>query len=101
MRQPCFAARDRRDTCEAPEDNPPMAPPAKLTQLLSVSVLSLTACTSGSDAPQAAVDRDQAVHELQRISGAPVALEVGATGDARVLAMMPRFPVPGHAADPA
>ncbi|HEX7839872.1 MAG TPA: M36 family metallopeptidase [Kofleriaceae bacterium] len=60
----------------------------------------MTACTSGTDAPQAALDRDQAVHELQRLSGAPVALEVGATGDARVLAMTPRFPVPGHAADP-
>ena len=77
-----------------------MATPAKLTQILSVSALSLTACTSGTDAPQPAIDRDQAVQELQRISGAPVALEVGATGDARVLAMTPRFPVPGHAADP-
>jgi extracellular elastinolytic metalloproteinase len=81
-------------------DNPRMAIPAKFTQILSVSALSLTACTSGTDAPQAAMDRDQAVHELQRISGAPVAIEVGATGDARVLAMTPRFPVPGHAADP-
>jgi Zn-dependent metalloprotease len=73
----------------------------RLTQLLSISALSLAACATGDDGDRSAADRDQAVQELQRQAGAPVALEVGATGEARVLAMTPRFAVPGHASDPA
>jgi extracellular elastinolytic metalloproteinase len=62
--------------------------------------LSLAACTGATDASKTAVDRDQAVAELQQTAGAPIALETGVTGDLRVLAMTPRFPVPGHATDP-
>ena len=72
-----------------------------LTQALSVSVLSLAACATADDSARSAADRDQAVEELQRQAGAPIAFEVGTTGDARVLAMTPRFPAPGHATDPA
>jgi subtilisin-like proprotein convertase family protein len=72
-----------------------------LIQLLSVSALSLAACATIDDGARSAGDRDQGVQELQRQAGAPVALEVGDTGDARVLAMTPRFAVPGHATDPA
>jgi hypothetical protein len=53
------------------------------------------------ESARSAADRDQAIRELQHQTGAPVALEVGDTGDLRVLAMMPRFPVPGHATDTA
>jgi extracellular elastinolytic metalloproteinase len=72
-----------------------------LTQFLSISALSLAACATSDDGARSTADRDQAVQELQHQAGAPVALEVGDTGDARVLAMTPRFPVPGHATDPA
>jgi Fungalysin metallopeptidase (M36)/Proprotein convertase P-domain/Fungalysin/Thermolysin Propeptide Motif len=72
-----------------------------LTQLLSVSALSLAACATADDGARSATDRDQAVQELQRRAGAPVALEVGDAGDARVLAMTPGSSVPGHATDPA
>jgi hypothetical protein len=61
----------------------------------------LSACATADDGARSALDRDQAVQELQRQAGAPVALEVGATGDARVLAMTTQFSVPGHATDPA
>jgi len=71
-----------------------------LIQLLSISAVSLAACATADDAAGPAADRDQAVQELQQKAGAPVALEVGNTGDARVLAMTPGFPVPGHASDP-
>jgi extracellular elastinolytic metalloproteinase len=73
-----------------------------LTQLLSVTSLSLAACTGVNDMTTSTTDRrDQAVQELQRQAGAPVTVEVGATGDTRILATTPRFPVPGHATDPA
>jgi len=72
-----------------------------LTQLLSISALSLASCATNDDGARSVADHDQAVQELQRQAGAPVALEVGDTGDARVLAMTPSFPVPGHATDPA
>jgi hypothetical protein len=61
----------------------------------------LIACTTTTDATQAASARDQAAAALQHLTGAPVALEVGVTGDLRVLAMTPQFSVPGHATDPA
>jgi hypothetical protein len=72
----------------------------RLTQLLSVFALSLAACATADDAARPAADRDQAVQELQQKAGAPVVLEAGTTGDVRVLAMTPRFPVAGHATDP-
>jgi extracellular elastinolytic metalloproteinase len=61
----------------------------------------LAACATADEGARTATDRDEALQELQARAGAPVALEVGSTGDARVLAMTPRFPVPGHATDPA
>jgi len=73
---------------------------SRLTKIFSLSGLSLAACAGVSDTTKTAVDRDQAVEEIQRQAGAPVAFEVSGTGDARVLAMTPRFPVPGHATDP-
>ena len=60
--------------------------------------MSLAACTSVND--KATSPRDQAIQDLQHKAGAPVALEVGDAGDVRVLAMTPRFPVPGHDPDP-
>ncbi|HEX2690701.1 MAG TPA: M36 family metallopeptidase [Kofleriaceae bacterium] len=42
-----------------------------------------------------------ALESLQLQAGAPVVLEVNEAGTARVLAMTPRFPIPGHATDPA
>jgi hypothetical protein len=77
-----------------------MGPTLRLPQLLSATALSLTACAGAPDTTNTSV-REQAVQELQRQAGAPVALEVGQTGDVRVLAVTPRFPVPGHATDPA
>jgi hypothetical protein len=61
----------------------------------------LAACATADEGARSASDRDQALQELRARAGAPVALETGETGDARVLAMTPRFPVPGHATDPA
>jgi len=77
-----------------------MSPTFRFTTIFSISTLSLAACTGATDASKTAVDRDQAVAELQQTAGAPIALETGVTGDLRVLAMTPRFPVPGHATDP-
>src|SRR5512140_576931 len=74
-----------------------------LTPWLYAAALGLAACAPGGteDGVKVTQDREQALAALQRQAGAPVTLEVGATGDARVLAMTPRFPVPGHASDPA
>ncbi len=71
-----------------------------LAQAFSLSALSLIACTTQTDATQTARARDQAAAALQRLTGAPVTLEVGVTGDVRVFAMTPQFAVPGHATDP-
>jgi len=75
----------------------------RLTPWLQASALGLAACaTSGpDDRVKLAQDRELALAALQRQAGAPITLEVGPTGDARVLAMPPRAPVPGHATDPA
>ncbi len=72
-----------------------------LAQVFSLSALSLIACTTTTDATQTASTRDRAAAALQRLAGAPVALEIGVTGDLRTLAMTPQFSVPGHATDPA
>jgi subtilisin-like proprotein convertase family protein len=69
-------------------------------KLLYVLGLWLSACSQPDDGVRSAGVRDQAVRELERQAGAPVALEVSDTGDLRVLAMTHQFPVPGHAADP-
>src|SRR5215831_20116251 len=67
------------------------------------SFLSLAACATVDDGqPEpAAPDRAQALSELRLEAGASVAMQVGETGATRVLAMAPRFAVPGHAIDPA
>ncbi|HEY0994172.1 MAG TPA: M36 family metallopeptidase [Kofleriaceae bacterium] len=70
-----------------------------LLQLLSA--LSLAACATTDDGARFTTDRDPAVDALQRRTGAPVALDVGDAGHARVLAMTPGFPAPGRIADPA
>lgn len=72
-----------------------------LAPWLYTCALWLSACAAGSTDDSVAGERDRALAAIQRQAGAPVTLEVGATGDARVLAMSPRFPVPGHASDPA
>jgi hypothetical protein len=73
-----------------------------LTPLLTGTTLWLAACaTSATDDAKITQDRDLALETLQQQAGAPVTLEVGETGDVRVLAMTPRFSVPGHATDPA
>jgi hypothetical protein len=66
-----------------------------------LSALSLAACAMTDDGAPSTTDRDPAVEALQRQTGAPVALQVSEAGYARVLAMTPGFPVPGHATDPA
>ena len=73
-----------------------------LTQLLSASVLGVAACATGANDPGTKLDseRDVALDSLQLQAGAPIVLEVNEAGTARVLAMTPRFPVPGHATDP-
>jgi len=61
------------------------------------------ACATGGtdDGGKVTHDRDLALEALQREAGAPVTLEAGEAGTARVVAMTPRFPIPGHATDPA
>jgi len=74
----------------------------RLTQLLSASALWLAACaTTGDDSAQPTDDRAKAITTLQRQAGAPVTVEVNELGTTRVLSMTARFPVPGHATDPA
>ena len=51
--------------------------------------------------PAGALDRTQALQVLEREAGAPIALEVGDDGATRVLAMTPRFHVPGRHTDAA
>ncbi|HEU4733210.1 MAG TPA: M36 family metallopeptidase [Kofleriaceae bacterium] len=71
------------------------------TSLLFASALSITACAGVADRETGSADRDQAIEVLQQRTGAPIAVEVNETGTTRVLATTPRFPVPGHLADPA
>ena len=77
----------------------------KVVLLCAGSALLFAACAiEGADAAREgneAPNRDRALEALQRQAGAPVALEVGATGATRVLAMTPRFPIAGHHTDPA
>jgi extracellular elastinolytic metalloproteinase len=62
--------------------------------------LTLIGCTTTTDATQSGNARDQAAAALQHLAGAPIAMEIGVTGDLRVVAMTPQFAVPGHATDP-
>jgi subtilisin-like proprotein convertase family protein/Zn-dependent metalloprotease len=73
------------------------------TRLILASFLSLAACTTpDDDQPERAVpDRARALELLRLKAGAEVALQVGETGVTRVVAMTPRFPVPGNDSDPA
>jgi extracellular elastinolytic metalloproteinase len=74
-----------------------------LTLWLSGSALWMAACATGATTDDTKVDseRDLAIEALQLQAGAPVSLETNEAGIARVLAMTPRFPIPGHATDPA
>lgn len=82
---------------------------AGLLLILAPAVLApallLSACAiEGADGAKAdgeVPDRDRARQVLERVTGAPIALEVCATGATRVLTMTPRFPVAGHHPDPA
>jgi subtilisin-like proprotein convertase family protein len=76
--------------------------------VFSVAVSWLLGCVAPPDdavAAQDASDRDRGLDRLQRAAGGPVALEVGANGATRVLAMAPQHhvpvPGPGRAGDPA
>lgn len=67
------------------------------------SLLALAACaTADNDQPERAVpDRARALEQLQLKAGAEVTVQLGEAGATRVLAMTPRFPVPGDDSDPA
>ena len=73
--------------------------------LIVAPALLLSACAiegaDGARADREVPDRDRARQVLERVAGAPVALEIGATGTTRVLTMTPRFHVAGHQPDPA
>jgi extracellular elastinolytic metalloproteinase len=72
------------------------------TALLSVSALGLIACATAQEEDDGIAnpdDRDDAVAELVRLTGAPVSLEIGETGVSRVLAMT--YALPSRSADPA
>ena len=76
--------------------------PIKTTLVFLVSLLALSSAACGTDRGDGdAPDRELALGQLQREAGAPVALEVNEAGTTRVLAMTPRFPVPGRRHDPA
>jgi len=67
------------------------------------SVLALSACAAADDSQPEELARERAVGlaRLRLETGAEVGVEVGETGATRVLAMSPRFPVPGVDVDPA
>lgn len=74
-----------------------------LTQLLFGTALCLGACATADQVDDDLIpdDRDNAIEELARMTGAPVSLEIGETGVSRVLEMTPRFAVRAHVPDPA
>src|ERR1051326_8492388 len=80
-------------------DDRPMVRHHKAFVLLATLALSLAACAL--EPADGAADRDRALQRLQDEAAAPVTWELGATGATRVLAMTPRFPVPGHHTDAA
>jgi subtilisin-like proprotein convertase family protein len=76
----------------------------RLTHWLAASALGLVACATDSmvdSGKPTTEDRDQALDVLQQKAGAPVKVEINEAGTTRVIAMTPRFPVAGHATDPA
>jgi hypothetical protein len=78
-----------------------MGSTSRLAKLYCVTTLSLAGCGEIVDPAATTTIRDREIREIQREAGAPVSIEIGEAGDTRILAMTPRFPVPGHAADPA
>lgn len=78
-----------------------MSSALRAAHAVCAAAVSLTACTPANEQTTRTGRRDQVLDDLQRRAGAPIALEVGTTGDLRVLAMTPRSPLPGHDADPS
>jgi Zn-dependent metalloprotease len=75
---------------------------ARLTPLLAGSLLSVAGCaTAVDDGDAPANSRDLEIAALQNAAGAPIAVELNEAGLTRVVSMSPRFPVSGHATDPA
>lgn len=75
---------------------------SRLIQLLAACLIAVPACaTAVDDGDAPANSRDLELAALQQTAGAPVTLELNEAGMTRVLAMTPRFPVSGHATDPA
>src|SRR5262249_60308861 len=74
----------------------------RLIPVLAASILSVgggaTAVDDG-DAPANA--RDLQLAALQQTAGAPISMELNEAGVTRIVSMTPRFPVSGHATDPA
>lgn len=77
-------------------------------KLISLLTLWVVACDPASteDRPEgqggkADEDPKKALLELQRLTGAPVTLELSERGTTRVISMTPRFPWTGLAGDPA
>jgi hypothetical protein len=77
-----------------------MSPVFRITQALSGIAVSLAACSNANELAVKTSRRDQVLDELQRQTGAPLSLELGQTGDLRVLAMTPRLPIKGQDPDP-
>ena len=75
------------------------------TSILSVGLglsLGLAGCATAVDDGDAPADsRDIELAALQQTAGAPISMELNEAGLTRVLSMTPRFPVSGHATDPA
>src|SRR3954470_21238544 len=67
--------------------------------LLLASAFSLAACAAGDEPTQTSPERDQAIAALQRLTGAPVSVEVTEAGITRVIQMA--APVQAHSTDPA
>jgi extracellular elastinolytic metalloproteinase len=73
------------------------------TQLLFATALCLGACATADDVDDNPIldERDNAVDDLERATGAPVSLEIGENGASRVLDMTPRFALRAHVPDPS
>jgi hypothetical protein len=75
------------------------------SQILCATALCLGACATADDAADDGIappdERDDAVQALERMTGAPVTLEVAENGSSRAIAMTPRFAVRAHVPDPS
>jgi hypothetical protein len=78
-----------------------MAITLRCSHLTLVFILTWAACMSGPDFGDVAEQRATVAQQIQQQTGAPVSLELGASGDTRVLAMTPQFPMRGRSGDPA